>query len=286
MIRILLFIFLVILFHQTKGQDKIEDLFQRAEEHFEKEELDSALLLYHFISENFKEHPSVPEAIYNKAYIFNRIDEKEKAKKIFIQFLKSDFSEKHSGPGEGIMSEPFSLFKHRAANHLAEIYLDEKRFRRALKYTKLAEFKYPYIHFCGNEIEANEIYFAVLYSRCYDGLGKKDKAISLLWDHIFYYGLASNTIAVEQIATLLKDQFSKMELEMEIIGAIQKIEITSDNSQIAEATIEIFGEKIELPDYPPLWRENFEMMKQLKYGSKEWFEYVYKSSLFYEIILK
>ena len=89
MIRILLFIFLVILFHQTKGQDKIEDLFQRAEEHFEKEELDSALLLYHFISENFKEHPSVPEAIYNKAYIFNRIDEKEKAKKIFIQFLKN-----------------------------------------------------------------------------------------------------------------------------------------------------------------------------------------------------
>tara|TARA_R110001592_G_C13082410_1_gene742743 strand:+ start:555 stop:1412 length:858 start_codon:yes stop_codon:yes gene_type:complete len=279
-----IFILLFILTEPSLAQEKIGKLFEAAEKSIKVENLDSALFYYEFITENFKDNQSYSRALFNKAYVLRMLGENEKSKDLFKQILKSKFNDNEKGPGSGIVSEPYAIYKHRAARNLAELHLEESSYKIALKYTKMADKKYQYEHFCGNEFAANDIIFAVLYSRCYNGIGDNNKAINLLWDYIFNYGLANNQIAIEQMALLLKEVYSESEIKKELKNAVSTINIESKFNE-TKATIEIFNQKIILPNDITLWIHKYEKFLELEYRSLEYYKEIYIGSLFYTTLM-
>jgi tetratricopeptide (TPR) repeat protein len=138
--------------------------------------LERALENYQELIDSFPNSKLLYRAMNNKGYIELDLDDIEEAEKTFKKIIDSEADDEEiGGPGLGLMSEPYTNYKNRAAKALANIYLEKEDFAEALKFLDLTK-KYPYYHFCGNEYEADEIYMSTLYAKCYIGL--KDYEIS------------------------------------------------------------------------------------------------------------
>lgn len=141
-------------------------------------------------------------AFYNLGYIYYERREYDSAINIFKNILKSDFNDTEE-LGGSIMSEPYANYRHRASALLSDIYSAENLPDSALQYLILADTVYSYIHFCGNELEANRVEFAVKYSKLYQKLSDDDKAFSSLIPVVFAR-LSSNEAVIEQMKILLQ----------------------------------------------------------------------------------
>ncbi|MBI5857393.1 MAG: hypothetical protein HZB42_07055 [Sphingobacteriales bacterium] len=190
---------------------KPEELFEKASDYYHDEEYDSALLIYQKIYKKGKGDLSlIAKSYYNMGHIFYVKEDYKKAKEIFLAIMDADYDEMDKGGrGEGIMGEPYALYKNNSCKILAEMSLKEKEYSKALEYTELFDKVYPYKHFCGNEYAANDIYVAYTYARCYEGLGRRDEAIAVLLPLSMYNGLAGNSYLVDFADSLIKMQYCK-----------------------------------------------------------------------------
>lgn len=192
--------------------------FNAAESLYEKSLYQESIAKYDEVRKKYKNRrPLVAKSTYNIGQIHFENENYEQAKKEFYNLLLSTNSElDRGGVGSGIMQDPYALYKHNACKNLAEIYLQEENYEEALKYTQLFDLKYPYQHFCGNELMYNEIFTAHTYARCYEGLEMEDEAIKVLIPYLFPTGLASNNELSKMAERLLKQNYTKNELEQEL----------------------------------------------------------------------
>jgi tetratricopeptide (TPR) repeat protein len=204
---------------------KPAELFEQASGYYYDGEYDSALLIYKKIYKKGKGDESlIAKSHYNMADIYFEKADYKKAKGIFLEILATDYDEMDKGGiGEGIMGEPYALYKNNSCKILAEIALKEKDYSKALEYTGLFDKVYPYRHFCGNEYAANDIYVAYTYARCYEGLGDTSQAIAVLLPECFFNAYANNEIAVKLATRLIKEKYSAEELQEQLKKAVMSI---------------------------------------------------------------
>lgn len=233
---------------------KTQKRFEYANKLYKQENYDSALYLFAAIYNKGIGNPAlIAKSYYNIGIIY--LDKKDTvdAKKIFKDILSSDFDDQdRGGTGDGLMAEPYALYKNNSCKILAMMALQEKDFKSALSYTEMADKDYPYRHFCGNEYAANDIYMASMYAKCYAGLQDINRAIQTLMPHCINNGLASNNRLVEQLCGLLKEKYSREEIKQEINTALSGIYIreTKHNDYTdSNYCVKIFNTEFKLGHY-------------------------------------
>lgn len=206
----------------TAPAQKVSKRFNYACELMEAKQYDSALYIFRAIyNKGIGAPPLISKSYYNMAISYLELKDSANAKRIFTDIVQSDFDDMDAGgTGSGLMAEPYALYKNRSCNMLVVIALQEQDFKTALKYTEMADKQYPYVHFCGNEYAAHDIYMARMYGRCYAGLGQKDKAIEVLLPQSMTNGMASNEKLVNQLCALIKEKYTQDEIQRAVALAI------------------------------------------------------------------
>jgi hypothetical protein len=131
---------------------------------------------------------------------------------------------------------------------LASMALEEKNYQNAENYIKMFDEKFPYQHFCGNEWAAYNMFKAVMTAQVYSGMNQPQKAISTLLPYTFSNALASNEEVLKVLETTLTSQFTKEEIEAELLKAIESLQVKRRNSR-TKSTMILFGVKVELDDF-------------------------------------
>ncbi len=238
------------------NQNYIDSLFKSARDQIDDSLYDQALATYQSIIINSAPN-STPyaKAVYNSGWVYLLANKIDSAKKIFQEILISQFNEMDKGgKGGGIMGDPYALYKHNSCENLARIEMENKNFKEALKYIKLFDKKYPYKHFCGNELKSYSIFRAQMYAEVYLGLKDSVKALDHLLPEIFDSGLASNAELVQTTTALLKIIYSHKELDSGMEKALASISIrTYKNRKYRYDRVKIVFLKrtIEVPDFDP-----------------------------------
>jgi hypothetical protein len=233
---------------QRKEQREDQKLFDKAFELYEDEELDSALIVFRQFRTKYPNSDLIPRVHYNIGYILKEQGEIEEAKVIFKEIVKSKYNEKEPG-GHGLMGSQYALYKHFSCEQLADIYIHESDFIEAEKYVRLFDKKYPYEHFCGNELTAYQIFKARSYAKVYDGQGKVDKAINQLIPHIFYTGLANNDALIKDMISLLDKRYNKEEIRTELSKSISTLTLRYSMKRGESGSIELFKKKTHVYEY-------------------------------------
>lgn len=249
--RQLIILTLLTIFIQANGQkkEKTEEqrLFDIAFELLEDEELDSALIVFRQFRTQFANSELIPRVHYNIGYILKEQGKTDEAKIVLTEIIASNYNEKDPG-GHGIMGPQYALYKHYSCEQLADIYIDEKNFIAAEKYVRLFDKKYPYEHFCGNELTAYQIFKSRSYAKVYDGQGKTDDAIRQLIPHVFYTGLADNSELINDLISLLDKRYNGDEIKNELEKSITTLKITESKKRGETATIELYTFKLNVDE--------------------------------------
>jgi tetratricopeptide (TPR) repeat protein len=267
-------------FVNTKAQ-KPTVLFSKAAAYYEMEKYDSAFLLFAKIYTKGRGSKSLlAKAHYNLANIYLVLKDTVNAKKMFESILYEDYNEMdYGGFGSGLMAEPYSLYKNNSCKVLANIYLAEKNYSKALKFVTLFDKEYPYRHFCGNEYSANEIYTAYMYAKCYVGLNDRNRAVSILLPHCLDNGLASNNYLVELATKLIKDVYTSYEIKKEIDNSIKTLNknVSKNKSYFdGEYQISFLGSSLQISTYG----ENVDFTKRKEMTESEFYKYCFLNSDF------
>lgn len=213
--------------------DQKDEILERALEYFEK------------VIDEYPESKLAFRAMTNAALIATELYYSDTAINYYKKIINSNASDKEKGGiGNGLMAEPYALYKNRACKNLAEIYLTESNYKESIRYIDLIK-KYPYQHFCGNEYAANEIYLATLYSKNYLGLNNSKKALEYSLPHALNIGLADNSEIFGIALSILESNYTKEELDSEIEKSIRSIKLKTRKGNTYGVTT-FLGVKIRL----------------------------------------
>ena len=266
---------------------KTQKRFEYASKLYERENYDSALYLFAAIYNKGIGNPAlIAKSYYNIGIIYLEKKDTVNARRIFKDIIYSNFDDMdRGGTGSGLMAEPYALYKNNSCKILTMMALQEKDFVNALSYTEMADKDFPYIHFCGNEYAANDIYMASMYARCYEGLGNKERAIETLLPHCIENGLANNSRLVDQLCILLKEKYSKEAIKQQIESAIsgmyikqKKLRDYVDSSYYTK----IFNTELELDVYS----SDIDYRKTKHLNQIELHRYYFKESEFVKKLLQ
>lgn len=184
-------------------------------------------------------------AVYHLALIANKLDNKEEAISLYKQVLD--------------LTVPDSIdnnYKNYSAKNLAEIYIDKKDYKTAIKYLDLTKKKFSYHHFCGNAYASDNIYTADRYSDCYIALGNYKKAIDILTPYMFSNGLADNSGLVKKLYSTYLKVYSKSEIRNQFLNSEKTLIINkekSGNEIYYRPLIKIFDRQVFVYVFVMVW---------------------------------
>jgi tetratricopeptide (TPR) repeat protein len=227
--------------HAQKKDSADQKAFERAISLVEDKRNDEALLAFYEFMSVYPDSPLLARAHYNIGYLQFVRRNYEAATIVFKQIVDSGYDDRDPN---GLM-EPYMLYKHHSCRMLAEMSLEQKKYKAAEEYIRMFEHDYPYQHFCGNELSANAIYTATMKARAYDGQGKPLKAIQELVPYIFNNGLASNEDLLQHLNTILYHNYSIDQLHEEFTRALNSCQVKVTKRSI-EATLTLFGQKVAM----------------------------------------
>jgi hypothetical protein len=262
-------------------------LWEQAGKYYEVKEWDKALATYTKIHEKSKVNSAdYARSFYNIGHVKLLKKDTVEAEKIFQKILESNFNElDKGGKGSGIMQEPYALYRNNASKILAQINIQRKDFKKALFYVELADKKYKYQHFCGNELEADRIEMATYFGKCYWGLNEFDKSMNVLLPHVFNSGLADNDDLVKLTVQYLIEKHGKEKVEAELtksLGTVTTKTRRSGKEKYEYNECTIFGKNIELFAYFD-WKDQLQTNK-LNIAGNELVQESMRRSLFFKSV--
>lgn len=231
------------------AQDDDEDLtpeqilFEEAGDHFREGDFHAAAEGFLNIRKKFPKSELVGRAHFNEALSYYRQHHYESAKKTFLEILDQPYNDRDPNN----LMEPYTLYKHLSSRYLAEIALGEKDYATAEKYIQVFDKKYPYQHFCGNELAAYDMYKAVMNAKIYRARKEVKKAMNLLLPHVFDSSLASNDDVLEELASILEEHFTREQNKAEFSRALASLELKEKGGTYVN--ISLYGVKINVEDY-------------------------------------
>ncbi len=247
------------------AEDEIS--FEKAVTHAYREENKKAIESFTSFLNQYPDSFLKPRAKFNIGIVLRKLGRDDEAILIFSEILNSDYNEKESYGG---IIEQYALYKNRSAKELAEIYFEKKEYKKASDYIYLFDKKYKYLHFCGNEMRADDIYIATSYAKLFLAQNKPEKAISKLLPYLFDDGLASNSKALDILEESLKMKYSTEEIKALVSTAVKTLKIKNED----EAQITFLGKKLTFFDFQLYNPENPNRNSNLGLTGREKFEAV------------
>ncbi len=129
-------------------------------------------------------------------------------------------------------------YKNYACRYLTQIYIEEKKFDKALKYIEYADKKFIVNQNCGTGYMLYREEIDGLYSLAYEGLGMYDSIVNMFLPQ---YSKHSNGI----LARALKNVYSQKEINEYLEIAENSIACVVDTFQSSSFIIHNYGEKNE-----------------------------------------
>ncbi len=174
------------------------ELLDSAVEAWWRNDNQRALDLLWEIVDDYSDTPDYPRALHNIGMISLDIGDTNRATEMMNAVLAGPFDDLDPvGRGEGIMAEPYAMYKHNACLSLASIAMARGQYQPALVLIAQADTVYRYRHFCGNEAMADALGIVVLRAMCLEGLALYDQALECLKPRLAPNGLASNDRIIE-----------------------------------------------------------------------------------------
>lgn len=240
---LLLFVSSVVSIFNVLSQETASEHFQEGERLFEEKNYQEAISKFRYVIDNYPKDELYPMAVYNIGYIYYVQENNDSALKIFEAILKSNYNEVDQIATD-LMGNPNANYKHKASGHISSIYEKQGEYKEALRYLSLSETEYPFIHFCGNAYDANDLWIAIRYADIYSAMGDTNKAIEYLLPIVF--GAPNYTGAVSRLKKLLEGQAN---LEGELNKALKKM-YSRQSEQDRKRRVyyfEFLGAEIEVP---------------------------------------
>lgn len=138
-------------------------------------------------------------------------------------------------------------YKNNSAKELAEIYINKKEYKKAIKSLDLTNRRFPYRHFCGNAYAADNIFKTGLYSMCYIAQEKYKKAIDVLTPYMFSNGLADNSGLIKTLYETYLKVYTKDQIKNEFLNADNSLVIKKKKYKdeiYYRPLIRIFGRQV------------------------------------------
>lgn len=233
------------LFAEVTAQKMPADYFDEGAGFVQAKQYDKAVVAYKYIVDNHPKNDLYPEAFYNLACTYYLQKDYPNATALFRAVLFSDFNEMKPIGGD-IMSSPYANFRHRAAAHLSRIYDERKTYDSALYYLGLSDSVYQYKHFCGNEMDENEVYLSLRYADLYQKVKQRDKAITALLRTVFITYLADNKEVLQTLKALLKKK-KVQGLKKDLDSAVAHMYVKPSNGQYRQFYIRFLGNELKTP---------------------------------------
>lgn len=228
------------------GQKMPSDYFQEATRCFNDGDRDKALECYLYIVENHPRNELYPRALHNVGYVYFLERKYQESVNAYTKLLNGGHNELEP-LGGGIMADPYTNYRHRAASQISDCYYELGQYDSALRYLALSDTAYPFRSDCGNAYAENDIRTALRYADIYQKLGQPDKAIEKLLHEVFNTGLADNSKIIVELEKLLKGKPKLLKkLEKAIDGVYLKT-FTSDYGDYERYCIQWLGVEIVYP---------------------------------------
>jgi tetratricopeptide (TPR) repeat protein len=181
-----------------------------------------------------------------------------------------------------------SNYKNPACVYLTKIYIEKKDFEKALAYLNKAVDTFPVRYTCGTGHAMQREKYDFLYAACYEGLGQYEKIIEMFLPGSLNRYSSSLTRSLKktysqgEINHFLNRAEMTMEFEANTVpSSFLRCTYNSNNKETCDtinyksgtATIDLFGQKIKIPE--PVFIENGDVL------TKEKFIAYFKESAFY-----
>lgn len=257
-------IFLMLLFSVVAfGQKMPSDYFQAATRYFNDGDMDKALECYLYIVENYPRNELYPRALHNVGYVYFLQRKYQESVDAYTKLLNGGQNELEP-LGGGIMADPYTNFRHRAATQISDCYYELGQYDSALHYLALSDTVYKYISTCGNAYAEYYIQTALRYADIYQKLGQPDKAIEKLLPQVFDSGLANNSQIIAELEKLLKGKPKLLKKLDKSIDRVYLKTFTSDYGDYERYCIQWLGVEIRYPY--KLWDKNTkeDVMKKMR----------------------
>ena len=228
------------------GQKMPSDYFQEATRYFNEGDMDKALEGYLYIVENHPRNELYPRALHNVGYVYFLQRKYQESVDAYTKLLNGGHNELEP-LGGGIMADPYTNFRHRAATQISDCYYELGQYDSALRYLALSDTVYKYISTCGNAYAEYYIRTALRYADIYQKLGQPDKAIEKLLPEVFNTGLADNSKIIVELEKLLKGKPDLLEKLDESIDGVFLKTFTTENGDYERYYIQWLGVEIEYP---------------------------------------
>jgi tetratricopeptide (TPR) repeat protein len=262
-LKIALFIFVISLrLYSASAQKMPSDYFEEAGKFYENKEFDKALACYQYIVDHHPKNELYPKSFYNVGYIYYSQKNFEKAIVIFHTILKGNSNETANLGGD-IMAAPYTNYRHWANEILSDIYYEKEKYDSSLFYFALSDTTNPYLHFCGNEFAANDIYTALRYADIYQKLNQPNQAIKKLLPAVFIT-LADNSMIIDELKQLLK---GKPNLKSRLDESLMKIyvkTIQQNENSYERYYFKFLEAEIAIPDSYEYDKKKFDKQKAIK----------------------
>ena len=253
------------------GQKMPSDYFQEATRYFNEGDMDKALEGYLYIVENHPRNELYPRALHNVGYVCFLQRKYQEAVDAYTKLLNGGQNELEP-LGGGIMADPYTNFRHRAATQISDCYYELQQYDSALHYLALSDTVYKYISTCGNAYAEYYIRTALRYADLYQKLGQPDKAIEKLLPQVFNTVLADNSKIIAELEKLLKGKPKLLKKLDKAIDGVYLKTFTSDYGDYDRYCIQWLGVEIVYP-YKP-WEDDTKESVKKKMRESEFYQMI------------
>lgn len=253
------------------GQKMPSDYFQEATRYFNEGDMDKALECYLYIVENHPRNELYPRALHNVGYVYFLQRKYQESVDAYTKLLNGGQNEREP-LGGGIMADPYTNFRHRAATQISDCYYELGQYDSALHYLALSDTVYEYISTCGNAYAEYYIQTALRYADIYQKLGQPDKAIGKLLPQVFDSGLADNSKIIAELEKLLKSKPKLLKKLDKAIDGVYLKTFTSDYGDYERYCIQWLGVEIRYPNKS--WEQNTKEDVMRKMRESEFYQMI------------
>ena len=218
------------------SQDWECDLLNTGLEYYEEEKLDSAIIIWKLIVENYPDTSSCYGRSFNNIpIVYAQLEDTIQAKNWYQKIIDSKLNDLDEG--DGLMS-PYANYKHNACLRMALLLKEENKIEESFRYIKLAETKFPYQTFSATSFEKRAVSIAFDKVELWKLKSDSKKALlvmleKILDNDVFFRKTDAASFTnvdfyaklIEEIKPMIQEQYGFVEFEKNLKDAINRLEV-------------------------------------------------------------
>ncbi len=230
--------------------------------YYEEEKLDSAILCWTLVIENFEDTVDCYGNCFNNIpIVYQELKQNDKAEEWLLKIIASNLND--SEDNDEFM-EPYKNYKHNACLRLSRLYREEGKFEKSLEYIKKAIDTHPYQTFSATSFEKRSVYIASSHAKIWMEKGDNKEALFVMLEKVLdvdvfyrktewagftnvnFYGRM-----IEELLPLIEEVYGIDNFKVQLTAAIQQLKVQKttigkDKKKAKLATFEIEGRKFRI----------------------------------------